>query len=119
MILAFNQYFPEKTLLLTACTKVPGIGKKMAGQLLDRAGITKSIVIGKVNRSQLSNLKAIMEKSYVTSNLLRSKTLLSISRMKSISSYRGLRHSLGLPCRGQRTHSNARTCRRLKRNSSK
>ena len=115
MISAFNNYFSPDTKILNACTKISGIGKKMAVQALDRAGITKNIPIGKLTSSQLSRIKAILEQNYDIDNQLKALTRFSIARLTSLSSYRGLRHNLGLPCRGQRTHSNARTCRRLKR----
>ena len=115
MISAFNNHYSEKTKILEACTKVSGIGKKMAVQVLDRVGITKNLEIGKVKFSQLSQIKALFEQNYNTDNRLRAVTKQNIAKLSSISSYRGWRHSIGLPSRGQRTHSNAKTCRRLKR----
>ena len=115
MISAFNHHFSEKTKIINACTKITGIGKRMARQALDRAGITTDIEIEKLSASQLSQIKAIIEQNYDVDNELRVLTRQNIGRLSSILSYRGWRHNMGLPCRGQRTHSNARTCRRLKR----
>ena len=115
MVSAFNNHFHEKTEILNALTKIVGVGPKMGIQALDSAGVTKNIAIGKLSLSQLSHLKSITQEAYDIDNELRFKTKSCISRLSSISCYRGLRHYLGLPCRGQRTHSNARTCRRLKR----
>ena len=115
MIAAFNYYFSEKTEILKACAKIPGIGKKMAQQALDRAGITSDVEIGKLSVFQLSQIKEIIEQSYNTDHEVRALTKQNINRLSSISSYRGWRHYQGLPCRCQRTHSNARTCRKLKR----
>ena len=114
MISAFNHHFSEKTKILKACTKITGFGEKMAQQALDRIGITTEIEIAKLSASQLSQIKLIIEQSYDIDNELRILTTQNIGRLASISCYRGLRHNIGLPCRGQRTHSNARTCRRLR-----
>ena len=114
MIAAFNNYFSEKTKILKACTKISGIGKKMAQQVLDRAGITADLEIGKLTAFQLSQIKTIFEQSYDHDHELRVLIKQKINRLSSISSYRGFRHYQGLPCRGQRTHNNARTCRKQK-----
>ena len=114
MISAFNLHFSEKTKIKEACKKISGIGKKMALQALDRAGISTSIEIQLLSASQLSHIKSIIEQNYNTDSELRTLTKKNIARLLSIRSYKGRRHSLGLPCRGQRTHSNAQTCRRRK-----
>ena len=115
MITAFKTHFSEKTEILKACTTISGVGKKMAQQALDRTGIAKNTVIGKLSASQLSQLHATIEQNYDIDIALRILTKQNIARLSSISSYRGWRHYIGLPCRGQRTHSNAKTCRKLKR----
>ena len=114
MITAFNNYFSEKTEILKALLKFSGIGKKMALQALDRSGISSRIKIGNISASQLAGIKAIIEQNYDVDNERRVLIKKNIWRLSSISSYRGFRHNLGLPCRGQRTHGNAKTIRRLK-----
>ena len=115
MITAFNHYFSEDTEITKALMRFSGIGEKMAQQTLDRVGITGHIKIGNLSVSQLTEIKAIIEQNYDIDNERRTLIAQNIKRLSSISSYRGFRHHLGLPCRGQRTHSNARTVRKFKR----
>lgn len=115
MITAFNRYFSENTKILKACLRYSGIGKRMAQQILDRVGLTSNIKIGKISASKLSEIKSIIDQNYEVDNERRESLNKNIRNLVSISCYKGFRHNLGLPCRGQRTHSNARTSRKLKR----
>ena len=115
MITAFNYHFSGKTEALKACTKISGVGKRMAQQALDRIGIGSHVKVGKLSASQLSKIKAVIDQNYDTNSELLSLVKQNIDRLSSISSYRGFRHYQGLPCRGQRTHSNAKTCRKQRR----
>lgn len=115
MITAFNNHFLEKTKIKQACLEISGIGNKMVYQVLDSVGISHSVKIGLLSSAQLSRVKDIIEQNYDTDSQLRVCVTKNIAKFCSIQSYRGRRHTRGLPCRGQRTHSNARTCRRLRR----
>ena len=115
MIIAFNRYFPETIKIKTALIEYSGIGKEMAQQVLDRVGVSGDIKIKKISRLNLARIKEIIEMGYDVDNERRAVVSQNINRLYSNSSYRGLRHKVGLPCRGQRTHSNARTCRLLKK----
>ena len=115
MVAPLKTHSLEKTEIIKICTKISGIGKKMAQQVLDRVGVTRDTPIVKVTASQLSQIESVIEQNYDTDATLRAITKQNISKLSSISSYRGWRHYTGLPCRGQRTHSNAKTCRKLKR----
>lgn len=115
MITAFNRYFSENTTILKACLEYSGIGKRMAQQILDRAHLTSNIKIGKISASKLSEIKSIIDQNYEVDNERRVSLDKNIRNLSSISCYRGFRHYLGLPCRGQRTHSNARTSKKLKK----
>ena len=113
MIIAFNRYFPENKTIKKALIEYSGIGEEMAQQVLDRVGISGNIKLGKISRSHLSQMKEMVESSYEVDTERRAIISQKIQRLFSNSCYRGLRHKLGLPCRGQRTHSNARTSRLL------
>lgn len=114
MTTAFNNNFSEKTEVLKELLKFSGIGKKMALQALDRSGISSRMKIGNISAPQLAAIKAIVEQNYDVDGERRAFVQKNIKRLSSVSSYRGFRHNLGLPCRGQRSHSNARTTRKFK-----
>lgn len=117
MITAFNHYFSENTEVKKALTIFSGIGKNMAKQVLDRIGVIGHMKIKNLSASQLAELKAIVEQNYEIDNERLTVITQNIKRLSAITTYRGFRHTLGLPCRGQRSHSNARTAKRLKRGS--
>ena len=115
MTTAFNHHFSENCEVKKALTIFSGIGKNMAIQVLDRVGIIGHIKIKNLSASQLAEIKAIVEQNYEIDNERLTVITENVKRLASIASYRGFRHNLGLPCRGQRSHSNARTVKRLKR----
>ena len=115
MIIAFNHHFSENTQVKKALTIFSGIGKSMAIQVLDRVGVIDHIKLKNLSASQLAEIKAIVEQNYVIDNERLAILTRNIKRLSSITSYRGFRHNLGLPCRGQRSHSNAKTIKRLKK----
>nr|YP_009733010.1 30S ribosomal protein S13 [Jaagichlorella roystonensis]YP_009733054.1 30S ribosomal protein S13 [Jaagichlorella roystonensis]QHU78306.1 30S ribosomal protein S13 [Jaagichlorella roystonensis]QHU78350.1 30S ribosomal protein S13 [Jaagichlorella roystonensis] len=115
MIIAFNHHFSENTQVKKALTIFSGIGKSMAIQVLDRVGVIDHIKLKNLSASQLAEIKAIVEQNYEIDNERLAIVTQNIKRLSSITSYRGFRHNLGLPCRGQRSHSNAKTIKRLKK----
>lgn len=86
-----------------------GVGKPAALRILGQAKIDPNKKIGKLTDDEISKLVAIIEKNYVVEGALRRSIQENIQRLIRITCYRGSRHKLGLPVRGQRTRSNART----------
>jgi small subunit ribosomal protein S13 len=92
-----------------ALTYVYGIGRKLSREALKAVGIDGSIRAKNISEDEVSALGAYIEKNFAVEGQLRRQESQNLSRMKSIGCYRGLRHRMGLPVRGQRTKTNART----------
>ncbi len=93
-----------------ALTNIKGIGWSMSEKILKEAGIPKDIVLKDIDKDDLAKLTAIIEKYPVEGDLLR-QVRANIQRLRNVGAYRGVRHNRGLPVRGQRTKTNARTKR--------
>jgi small subunit ribosomal protein S13 len=90
-------------------TYIYGIGATLARRILKDANVPETTRIRDLTEDQLSRINAIVDKSYVVEGQLHRQQQQNVERLKAINSYRGLRHRRGLPVRGQRTRSNART----------
>jgi small subunit ribosomal protein S13 len=86
-----------------------GIGRKNAVEILSKAGVTREQRIRDLSDTDVSRLRQVIEKEYRVEGALRTEVAMNIKRLMDIGSYRGIRHRRGLPVRGQRTHTNART----------
>src|ERR687896_1146446 len=86
-----------------------GIGRKNAVDILAKAGVTREQRIRDLSDTDVSRLRQVIEKEYRVEGALRTEVAMNIKRLMDIGSYRGIRHRRGLPVRGQRTHTNART----------
>ena len=86
-----------------------GIGRSSAQKILDEAGIDRNIKVQDWNDDQINSIRSIINESYKVEGELRSSVQLNIKRLMDIGSYRGIRHRIGLPTRGQSTKNNART----------
>jgi small subunit ribosomal protein S13 len=95
-----------------ASTKIHGIGPKKAIQLCYQLGISGNIKIKELTKYQIDQIAQMISYSHVVHWELRRGERADIERLISISRYRGIRHKNGLPLRGQRTHTNARTARK-------
>ncbi|QDX82598.1 30S ribosomal protein S13 [Denitratisoma sp. DHT3] len=91
-----------------ALTAIYGIGRSRAQKICDAAGIGRSIKIKDLTDSDMDRLREEVGKYTVEGDLRREVTM-SIKRLMDLGCYRGVRHRRGLPCRGQRTRTNART----------
>jgi small subunit ribosomal protein S13 len=100
---------PEKKKILFAMQYIHGIGPKFAMDILTEAGVNIDQRAGEVDEQKLAQINAIIDANYLVEGALRRKVQQDIQRLKDIKSYRGDRHRKGLPVRGQRTQSNART----------
>lgn len=90
-------------------TYIYGIGRTRAQSILHRAGIDFNKKIGELSEEEVARLRQIIEEEGAVEGDLRKEVSMSIKRLIEMGSYRGLRHRRGLPVRGQRTHTNART----------
>jgi small subunit ribosomal protein S13 len=89
-------------------TYIFGIGRTRAEEILTKAGVDLNTKVKDWNDSELNEIRTIMS-DYTIEGELRSEVQLNIKRLMDIGAYRGLRHRKGLPVRGQRTHTNARS----------
>lgn len=100
---------PDKKKIFFALQYVHGIGPKVAMDILTQAGIDPEQRSNDVDEQKLAQINAIIDQSVLVEGALRRQVQQNIQRLKDIKSYRGERHRKGLPVRGQRTQSNART----------
>ncbi|MBU6340650.1 MAG: 30S ribosomal protein S13 [Bacteroidetes bacterium] len=92
-----------------ALTYIYGVGSSTAKAVLDKAGVDESTKVEKWTDENIKTISRIIADEYKTEGQLRSEIQLNIKRLMDIGCYRGLRHRKGLPLRGQRTRTNART----------
>jgi small subunit ribosomal protein S13 len=90
-------------------TYIYGIGNSSAKRILADAGISEDTKVKDWNDDQLSKIRALINETFKVEGELRSIVQLNIKRLMDIGCYRGVRHRVGLPLRGQRTKNNART----------
>jgi len=86
-----------------------GIGPTVADEILKKTGINPDTRVNKLTDEDVTKLRSVIENDYTVEGVLRGEINMNIKRLVDIGSYRGLRHRRGLPCRGQRTKTNART----------
>ena len=86
-----------------------GIGRRNAAEILEKAGVDENQRIRDLNDADVNKIRQIVERDYRVEGALRTEVAMNIKRLMDIGSYRGIRHRRGLPVRGQRTHTNART----------
>ena len=89
--------------------EIYGVGEVKAKEICDGARIDQNIVVGDMSEDDLDKIRAYIDNNLQTEGELRQKIFRDIKRLKDIRSYRGIRHKLGLPVRGQRTRHNAHT----------
>jgi len=90
-------------------TYIYGVGRSSAQKILDTAGVDRSVKVKDWNDDQISNIRKVINETFKVEGELRSSVQLNIKRLMDIGSYRGIRHRIGLPVRGQGTKNNART----------
>jgi len=100
---------PKNKRSVIGLTYIYGIGRRTAEEILAKAGIDENKKIGALNDEEINKIRTIIQSDYKTEGALRAEVQMSIKRLMDIGSYRGLRHRKGLPVRGQRTRTNART----------
>ncbi|MDQ3907081.1 MAG: 30S ribosomal protein S13 [Acidobacteriota bacterium] len=90
-------------------TYIYGIGRSRSSSILKEAGVDPNVRVRELNEDQLGRIRNVIEGQGEVEGDLRKRTQMDIKRLMDIGCYRGLRHRRGLPVRGQRTHTNART----------
>ena len=100
---------PQKKRMEIALTYIYGIGKPTSDKILEVTGISPAKRVHELTEGEVADLRKEIENNYLIEGELRRKTKADIDRLKIIQSYRGSRHALGLPARGQKTKSNARS----------
>jgi small subunit ribosomal protein S13 len=100
---------PANKRIEIALTYIYGIGRTTAQKILKEAGIDFGKKAGELTEEEVAKIREIIDRDYKVEGELRKEVAMNIKRLMEIGCYRGLRHKMGLPVRGQRTRSNART----------
>ena len=100
---------PREKKVEIGLTYIFGIGRKTAQKILAAAGVSPDQRIRDLNDADVNKLRQEIERNTRVEGALRTESAMNIKRLMDIGSYRGTRHRRGLPVRGQRTHTNART----------
>ena len=100
---------PNDKAILISLTYIHGIGRHTADMLCKEAGIESAAKAKDLTEDQLSRLAGLIDKNFTVEGELRRQVATNIARLRDIGCYRGMRHRRGLPVRGQRTRTNART----------
>lgn len=100
---------PDRKKIYFALQYIHGIGEKFAAEILAKAAVNPELRATEVDEQKLAQINAIIDTDYLVEGALRRQVSQNIQRLKDIRCYRGDRHRRGLPVRGQRTQSNART----------
>ena len=106
---------PGEKRIVVSLTYIYGISKHLSQKTLKALGMDENVRAKDVSEDELSTLGAYLDKNFAIEGNLRRQESQNVTRLKNIGCYRGLRHRLGLPVRGQRTKTNARTRKGKKR----
>jgi small subunit ribosomal protein S13 len=100
---------PTQKRVVIALQYIHGIGKHYAQEICDKVGITAQRRVSELTDAEVLQIREAIDRDYTVEGDLRRETATNIKRLMDLGCYRGLRHRKGLPVRGQRTHTNART----------
>lgn len=100
---------PDNKRLEVSLTYIYGVGRKLSTQILAKLSLDPNMKANKLTEDDIARLNATLQSEYAVEGDLRRQIQNNIKRLISIHSYRGMRHRLGLPVRGQRTRTNSRT----------
>ncbi|WP_026782402.1 30S ribosomal protein S13 [Pleomorphomonas koreensis] len=100
---------PTAKRTLIALQYIHGIGPKFAEEIMEKVGIDQTKRVNELSDAEVLQIREVIDRDYVVEGDLRRETAMNIKRLMDLGCYRGLRHRKGLPVRGQRTHTNART----------
>jgi small subunit ribosomal protein S13 len=100
---------PTQKRVLIALTYIHGIGRTSAAKICDDIGIPSERRVHEMTEDEVGRVREMIDRDFVVEGDLRRQTAMNIKRLMDLGCVRGLRHRRGLPVRGQRTHTNART----------
>jgi small subunit ribosomal protein S13 len=100
---------PTNKRVVIALQYIYGIGQAKAREIVDRVGIADSRRVNQLTDQEVIHIREVIDRDYQVEGDLRREVSVNIKRLMDLACYRGLRHRKGLPVRGQRTHTNART----------
>ena len=109
---------PRNKRIDISLTYIYGIGRKTAKDILEKADIEPSLKADNLSAEQVQKIRNLIDEEYRVEGALRADIQRNIKRLMEVRCYRGTRHMRGLPARGQRTHSNARTRKGPRRKTS-
>ena len=100
---------PQNKRVEIGLTSIFGIGRSLSNQILDQANVSPDTRIKDLAEDEVRRVRQVIQDGIMVEGDLRRKVTMDINRLQETGSYRGSRHRRSLPCRGQRTHTNART----------
>jgi small subunit ribosomal protein S13 len=100
---------PTNKRVIVALQYIHGIGAAKAREIMDKVGVPDERRVSQLTDQEVLHIREVIDRDYLVEGDLRREVQLNIKRLMDLGCYRGLRHRRGLPVRGQRTHTNART----------
>jgi small subunit ribosomal protein S13 len=100
---------PNDKKVWVSLMSIYGIGEASAKKICEKSNVNKDVLVKDLSETELDKIRKVIESNFTVEGELRQDTFRNIKRLKDIRAYRGIRHKLGLPVRGQRTRHNART----------
>ena len=100
---------PTNKRVVVALQYITGIGQTKAGEIMAKVGLPPERRVSQLTDAEVLQIREVIDRDYLVEGDLRRETSMNIKRLMDLGCYRGLRHRRGLPVRGQRTHTNART----------
>jgi small subunit ribosomal protein S13 len=100
---------PTNKRVVIALQYIHGIGAAKATEIMDKVGLPNERRVSQLTDAEVLQIREIIDRDYIVEGDLRREVAMNIKRLMDLGCYRGLRHRRGLPVRGQRTHTNART----------
>jgi len=100
---------PTNKRVIIALQYIHGIGPRKAGEIVEKIGIPDERRVSQLTDQEVLQIREMIDRDYLVEGDLRREVAMNIKRLMDLGCYRGLRHRRGLPVRGQRTHTNART----------
>jgi len=112
MVYILNTNLKNNKKVRAALCEIYGIGKTLSSQICDQLGFSEKLLVCNLTNYQIQQLSQIITQNFLIGGDLRRDRRNNKNRLISIGCYRGFRHNIGLPVRGQRTHGNARTAKK-------
>ena len=100
---------PTNKRVVIALQYIHGIGPTKAREIVEKVNVTPERRVNELSDAEVLHVREVIDRDYMVEGDLRRETAMNIKRLMDLGCYRGLRHRRGLPVRGQRTHTNART----------